>query len=121
MVVCTSKVGLRHPAVIFVGLATSWLINVCIALSFSLSRDRNLSSEQVLCYSLTIQQADCLLGRRGRGRQVGGGGTNLTGDVSDTLRSSQGWHEHLFTKERDPSIVDGIFGNDIQDASIFLR
>jgi hypothetical protein len=31
------------------------------------------------------------------------------------------WHEHLFTEERDPSIVNGIFGNDIQDASIFLR
>lgn len=31
------------------------------------------------------------------------------------------WHEHLFTEERDASIVDGIFGNDIQDASVFLR
>lgn len=32
----------------------------------------------------------------------------------------KGRHEHLFTEERDPSIVNGIFGNDIQDASIFL-
>jgi len=31
------------------------------------------------------------------------------------------WHEHLFTEERDPSIVNGVFGNDIQDTSIFLR
>ena len=32
-----------------------------------------------------------------------------------------GWHEHLFAEERDPSVVNGIFGNDIQNASIFLR
>ena len=31
------------------------------------------------------------------------------------------WHEHLFTEERDSGIVNGIFGNDVQDASIFLR
>ena len=123
MVVCAGKVGLRHPAVIFIRLTTSWSIVVCVALSFSLSRRRNLSSEQVLGYTPTIKQADCLFGRGGWGRQVRGRGANLTEDVSsNTLGPLQGgWHEHLFAEERDPSVVNGIFGNDIQDASIFLR
>lgn len=122
MVVCAGKVGLRHPAVIFIRLTTSWSIIVCVALSFSFSWRRNLSSEQVLGYTLTIQQADCLLGRGGWGRQVRGRGANLT-RMSAAVPSDlhRGWHEHLFTEERDPSIVNGIFGNDIQDASIFLR
>ena len=32
----------------------------------------------------------------------------------------EGWHEHLFAEERDPSVVNGIFGNDIQNTSIFF-
>jgi hypothetical protein len=122
--VCAGKVGLRHPAVIFIRLTTPWSIIVCVALSFSLSWRRNLSGEQVLGYTLTIQQADCLFGRGRWGRQVRGRRANLTEDVSsNTLGPSQGggWHEHLFAEERDPSVVNGIFGNDIQDASIFLR
>jgi hypothetical protein len=124
VVVCAGKVGLRHPGVIFNRFTTSWSIIVCVALSFSLSWRRNLSSEQVLGYTLTIQQANCLFGRGGWGRKVRGRGANLKEDVSsDSLGLSQGgrWHEHLFAEERDPSVVNGIFGNDIQDASIFLR
>lgn len=123
MVICAGKVGLRHPAVIFIRPTTSWSIIVRVALSFSLSWRRNLSSEKVLGYTLTIQQADCLFGRGGWGRQVGGRCANLIEDVSsNTLGPSQGGGiEHLFTEERDSSIVNGIFGNDIQDASIFLR
>ena len=120
--VCASEVGLRYPAVITIRLTTSWSIIVCVALSFSLSWCRNLSGEQVLGYTLTIQQTDCLLGRGGWGGQIRGRGANLTEDVSsNTLGPSKGgWHEHLFAEERDPSVVNGIFGNDIQNTSIFL-
>ena len=91
MVVCASKVGLRYPAVITIRLTTSWSIIVCVALSFSLSWCRNLSGEQVLGYTLTIQQTDCLLGRGGWGGQIRGRGANLTEDVSsNTLGLSKG-------------------------------
>jgi hypothetical protein len=88
--VCAGKVGLRHPAVIFIRLTTSWSIIVRVALSFSLFWRRNLSSEQVLGYTLTIQQTDGLLGRGGWGRQVRGRGANLTEDVSSNTLASHG-------------------------------